>query len=63
MKFEILTDFDGTLTMRNTGHGNSFSVLSDVMSTEGKKYSDQIYGIYADKEFDFSLSATERETL
>lgn len=63
MKFEILTDFDGTLTMRNTSHGNSFSVTRDAMSIEGQKYSDEIYKIYADKEFDFNLSATERDNL
>ena len=63
MKFEILTDFDGTLTMRNPGHGNSFSVLRDVMSEEGKKYSDGIYAKYGAKEYDFSISERERETL
>ena len=62
IKYEILADFDGTLTMRNSGHGNSFSVLRDVMSPEGQKYSDEIYEKYGPKEYDFSISATERET-
>ncbi len=63
MKFEILADFDGTLTLREKGHGNSFSVLRDVMSEEGQKYSDDIYAKYSPKEYDFSISATERDAL
>ena len=63
MKFEILTDFDGTLTMREKGHGDSFSVLRDVMSEEGQQYSDGIYAKYGPKEYDFSISATERDSL
>ncbi len=61
MPLEILTDFDGTLTQKMKGHGNSFSVLRDVMSDEGKIYSDALYAKYAPSEFNFYISKEERE--
>ena len=62
MKYEIVADFDSTLTQKGDGLDNSFSALRDVLPPLGQKYSDDIYAEYAPKEFDFSIDATERET-
>ena len=63
MKYEIIADFDSTLTQKGEGLSNSFVALRDVMSAEGQKYSDDIFAFYAPKEFDFNIEATERDKL
>ena len=63
MKYEIVADFDATLTQKGAGLSNSFVALRDVLSPAGQKYSDDIFAYYSPLEFDFSIDAIERDKL
>ncbi len=63
MKYEIVADFDATLTQKGEGLSNSFAALRDVLPPAGQKYSDEIFAYYSPKEFDFSIDAIQRDIL
>ena len=60
MTYEIIADFDGTLTRKGEGCDSSFDVLRDALPEQTRKISEEIYQQYTPLEFDFSLSLEKR---
>jgi 5'-nucleotidase len=63
MTYEIVADFDGTLTRKGEGCGTSFDALRVACSEETRQKSEEIYKLYGPKEFDFYLKEEERKKL
>lgn len=55
MTYEIVADFDGTLTRKGEGCGTSFDALRVACSEETRQKSEEIYKLYGPKEFELTV--------
>ncbi len=60
MNFEIVADFDGTLTKKGPGCGTSFDAVDAVTPSETSEERNALFEKYGVKEFDFSIPLEER---
>ncbi len=63
MDFEIVADFDGTLTKKGEGLFSSFEALRELLPDAAQTKARSVYSFYSPKEFDFSLQENERDLL